>query len=70
VLVSTSQEQQVSRVMAREGCSEAQALARVHAQLPLEDKRQVATAIIDNSGDEASTQRQVETLVRGLLKSG
>ncbi|HEX7599800.1 MAG TPA: dephospho-CoA kinase [Polyangia bacterium] len=70
VLVSAGQEQQVSRVMAREGCSEVQALARMHAQLPLEDKRQAATAIIDNSGEEASTQRQVETLVRGLLKSG
>jgi len=70
VLVSASQEQQVSRVMAREGCSEVQALARMHAQLPLEDKRQAATAIIDNTGHEASTQRQVEALVRGLLKNG
>jgi dephospho-CoA kinase len=63
VLVAASEEQQVSRVMAREGCSLIQALARVQAQLPLEEKRQAATNVIDNSGDEATTQRQVEALV-------
>jgi len=63
VLVVASEEQQVSRVMAREGCTRDQVLARLHAQLPLEEKRRSATDIIDNSGDEATTQRQVEALV-------
>ncbi|MGB8294418.1 MAG: dephospho-CoA kinase [Polyangia bacterium] len=67
VLVVASEEQQVSRVMAREGCTPGQALARLHAQLPLEEKRRAATDVIDNSGDEATTQRQVEALVRRLL---
>jgi dephospho-CoA kinase len=67
VLVVASEEQQVSRVMARDGCSRSQALARLHAQLPLEEERRAASDIIDNSGDEATTQRQVETLVRRLL---
>jgi dephospho-CoA kinase len=53
--------------MAREGSSRAQALARIHAQLPLEEKRRAATDVIDNSGEEATTQRQVEALVRRLL---
>jgi dephospho-CoA kinase len=53
--------------MARDGCSRSQALARLHAQLPLEEERRAASDIIDNSGDEATTQRQVETLVRRLL---
>ena len=67
VVVAASEEQQLGRVMAREGSSRAQALARIHAQLPLEEKRRAATDVIDNSGEEATTQRQVEALVRRLL---
>lgn len=67
VMVLASEEQQVSRVMAREGCTHSQALVRLHAQLPLEEKRRAATDVIDNSGDEAATRRQVEALVRNLL---
>ena len=67
VVVAASDEQQVGRVMARERCSRSQALARMHAQLPMEEKRRVATEVIDNSGDEATTQRQVEALVHRLL---
>ena len=70
VVVVASEEQQVSRVMARDGCSRSQALARMRAQLPLEEKRRAATEIIDNSGDEAATRRQVEALVRRLLSAG
>jgi len=70
VLVTAGEAQQVSRVMAREGCTPSQARARMHAQLPMEAKRRVATAIIDNSGDEAATRRQVESLVHELLKGG
>jgi dephospho-CoA kinase len=70
VVVVASEEQQLSRVMARDGCSRGQALARLRAQLPLGEKRRVATEVIDNSGDEAATQRQVEALVRRLLAAG
>ena len=70
VVVIASEEQQVSRVMARSGSSRDQVLARIHAQLPLEEKRRAATDVIDNSGDLASTQSQVETLVRRLLDDG
>jgi len=66
VVVVASEEQQLGRVMARDGCSRSQALARLHAQLPLEEKRRAATDVIDNSGDEAATQRQVEALVHKL----
>jgi dephospho-CoA kinase len=68
VVVIASEEQQVSRVMAREGWSLAQVRARMRAQLPLEEKRRAATEVIDNSGDQATTQRQVESLVRRLLE--
>src|ERR1700690_489652 len=70
VVVVASEEKQLSRVTARDGCSRGQALARMRAQLSLEEKRRVATDVIDNSGDEAATQRQVEALVRRLLSAG
>jgi dephospho-CoA kinase len=69
VLVTVSEAQQITRVMAREGCTPTQARARMRAQLPMEAKRRVATAIIDNSGDEAATRAQVQDLVRKLLKA-
>jgi dephospho-CoA kinase len=69
VLVTASESQQIARVMAREGCTPSQARARMRAQLPMEDKRKVATAIIDNSGDQAATHAQVQDLVRKLLKA-
>jgi dephospho-CoA kinase len=70
LVVVASEEQQMSRVLAREGCSRSQALARMHAQLPLEEKRRAATEVVDNSADEATTRRQVEALVRRLLSVG
>jgi dephospho-CoA kinase len=67
VVVTASEEQQISRVMARTGCSRDQVLARMRAQFPLEEKRRAAAHIIDNAGEEAATQGQVESLVRKLL---
>jgi dephospho-CoA kinase len=69
VVVAATEEQQVNRVMAREGCTREQVLARMNAQLPLEEKRRAATEVIDNSGEEAATQHQVAALVRRLLES-
>jgi dephospho-CoA kinase len=70
VVVTASEEQQVSRAMARAGFGRDEVLARIRAQLPLEQKRRAATDVIDNSGDQATTQGQVESLVRRLLVDG
>jgi dephospho-CoA kinase len=66
VVVDIGEEQQLGRVMAREATHRDQVLERIRAQLPLADKRRVATHIIDNSGDLANTRRQVEALVHQL----
>jgi dephospho-CoA kinase len=70
VVVSADEEQQLARVMARDGSTRAQALARLRAQLPLAEKRKVATHVIENAGDLADTRRQVEALVAGLRTGG
>jgi dephospho-CoA kinase len=66
VVVTADEAQQVARTVARDGSSPQQAMARVRAQLPLEEKRKVATHLIDNSGDLEATRRQTEALVRAL----
>jgi dephospho-CoA kinase len=53
---------QVARTVARDGCSAAEAEARVAAQMPIDDKRALADHVIDNSGSLADTGRQVEAL--------
>jgi dephospho-CoA kinase len=58
-------EVQVARVVARDRCDEAQARARLQAQWPLEEKARRADRVIDNSGDEEATRRQVEAAWTG-----
>ena len=41
--------------------------ARIRAQMPLEEKRELATVVIDNSGTKAKTRRQVEEFWRKAL---
>ncbi|NXY50968.1 DCAKD protein, partial [Ceuthmochares aereus] len=59
VLVYCDPLAQLYRLMKRNGLSRAQAEARIASQLPLDEKRKLATHVIDNSGDWESTRRQV-----------
>jgi dephospho-CoA kinase len=60
LLVVAPLEVQLQRLMKRNALSEAEALARIASQLPLEEKAQHATWIIDNSGSIDATRAQVE----------
>jgi dephospho-CoA kinase len=66
VVVTAGEEQQIARVMARDRSSREQALARLRAQMPPEEKRRAATHLIDNSGDLENTRRQVGELIAAL----
>ncbi|NXI40425.1 DCAKD protein, partial [Galbula dea] len=59
VLVYCDPPTQLCRLMKRNALSQAEAEARVAAQLPLEEKRKLATHVIDNSGELESTRGQV-----------
>ncbi|MCC7073971.1 MAG: dephospho-CoA kinase [Deltaproteobacteria bacterium] len=50
LLVAAPEDLQVQRMATRDGLDEAAARARIAAQLPLEEKRKRATAVIDNDG--------------------
>ena len=60
IVVSAPEAAQVARVVARDGLSEAEARARLAAQLPLATKVAAATHVIDNSGSLEHTRAQVE----------
>ncbi len=70
LLVWVPRELQKARLMARDGLDEAAAEARLASQLPLDEKRQYATWVVDNSGDLAATRAQVEAVWRAMLARG
>lgn len=62
VLVYAPLSAQLERQMKRDGCGREDALRRVRAQLPIEEKKTLADIVIDNSGSTQETERQVDTL--------
>jgi dephospho-CoA kinase len=62
-------EEQVGRVMARDQLSEAEARARLAAQIPVADKARRADFVIRTDGSFADTDRQVEQIYRLLTPS-
>jgi len=64
--VWVSRDVQIERTMARDGCDRAEAERRIAAQLPIDEKREMADYVIDNSGSEAETRAQVEALFERL----
>jgi dephospho-CoA kinase len=57
---------QVERVMLRDTCTREDALARVRSQVPIDEKRELADWVIDNSGSLMETERQVRELYHDL----
>jgi dephospho-CoA kinase len=67
IVVYTDLKQRIQRVMKRDGLQKAEIMARIHRQIPLEDKREWADFVIDNNGSlqdlKVQTQRIYESLV-------
>ncbi|MCS5697750.1 dephospho-CoA kinase [Cyanobium sp. FGCU-52] len=59
-LVDCCEQQQLQRLMGREGLEEAEARRRIDAQWPLARKRALADVVIDNRGDRAQLAAAVE----------
>jgi len=59
---------QLERLIQREGLSEAEAQARLNAQIDIEEKRRQATWAIDNSGDLKQLQRECERVREEILE--
>ncbi|MFN3336602.1 MAG: dephospho-CoA kinase [Thermomicrobium sp.] len=66
-VVTCRPDQQLVRLMARDALSKEEALARIQAQPPQEEKIARADHIIDNSGSIEATRQQVQALWREVL---
>jgi dephospho-CoA kinase len=66
VVVACPPQEQVRRVMARDGATEAEAQSRLAAQWPIDRKVASADHVIWTSGTRAETERQVEDLLASL----
>lgn len=62
-VVTVEPEEQLRRLMARNGYSPQQARERMAAQMSDSQRRQLADAVIDNNGSREQTWRQVDQLL-------
>jgi dephospho-CoA kinase len=60
IVVYCPEDMQIMRLMIRDKISEEEALARVRAQISIEEKRRYASLLIDNSASVDETRKQVE----------
>jgi dephospho-CoA kinase len=66
VVVYAPEHIQIKRLIQRDGISEADALTRIRSQMPIEEKKDKATIVIDNSGTRENTRKQVLKIFQRL----
>ncbi|MCU0577196.1 MAG: dephospho-CoA kinase [Desulfobacterota bacterium] len=66
IVVYCPEDQQMRRLMVRDRIGRNEALARIRAQLSIEEKRRHASLIIDNSTTVDNTRRQVQDVFATL----
>jgi dephospho-CoA kinase len=68
IVVYTPKDIQIQRLMRRDNCTQEEALSRINNQMDIEKKKQLATFIIDNSGDLKNLQNEVEAAKTKILE--
>lgn len=66
VVVTADDETRIARVIQRDGASRENVLARMAAQLPMEDKIRVADHVIDNSRELEDTAEQLRRVLQHI----
>ena len=64
LLVYVDDEIQLQRLMERNGLSKEEALARIHSQMPLAEKRALADEIINNNGTIEESRQQLMKILQ------
>jgi dephospho-CoA kinase len=67
VVVYTPKSKQIERLMGRDGISKAEAIEKIESQMPIEEKRNNATYVIDNSGNLKQLQFECERVKEKIL---
>lgn len=70
LLVYSSHKTQLRRLLVRDNLTREEALKRIRSQMPIEEKKKYAHAVIDNSGSRAQTARQVEDFWAKMVRQG
>jgi dephospho-CoA kinase len=70
VVVYVPESLQIERQLTRDDRDRGEALRRVRAQMPLDEKRRLADFAIDNSGALEDTERQVREVFRAITEAG
>ncbi len=70
ILVYVPMDVQLQRLMRRNGFSEAEAIARVRSQMPIDEKKHHATHVIDNQGDLETTRKKAAAVLASLKPEG
>ena len=68
LLVYIPPEEQICRLMARNGCGRDEAMSRLAAQMPIDEKLPAADIVIRNDGSPEETRRAVNDLWEELQK--
>jgi dephospho-CoA kinase len=66
LVVYTTKEQQLKRLVERDGYNTQNARQRIEAQLPIDEKRDRATYLIDNTGDLAHLKAECDRVIGEL----
>ena len=66
IVVYAPEHIQIKRLMKRDNISEADAVARVRSQMPIEEKKNRATIVIDNSGTMEDTRKRTLEIFKTL----
>jgi dephospho-CoA kinase len=66
IVVYAPEHIQVKRLIKRDNISEADAVARVRSQMPIEEKKNRATIVIDNSGTMQDTRKRTLEIFKTL----
>jgi len=69
IVVDVPQDVQVERMMRDRGWTEADALARIGSQASREDRRAIATYVVENTGSREDLRRQIEKIYGELIES-
>ncbi len=69
IVVYVPERIQLERLMKRNSLSETSAMARIRAQMPIEEKKKIADFVIDNSGSLEETRENTMNLYRILKKT-
>ena len=66
IVVYAPKEQQIERIMKRNNFTREEAIKRIEAQMDIEEKKRLATYLIDNSRDLPHLQTEVERVAKLL----